>query len=278
MGINNAITNTKEERFVKRTIKDTVFSDFFGIPENLLKLYQTLHPEDDVTAVGDLKIVTIKNVLVNDIYNDLGFSVGNKLLILVEAQTTWSINIIIRVLIYLANTYQEYIDSSELDIYSSTRIKIPKPELFVLYTGDRIERLEELSLSDEFFDGESDQLDLKVKVLYGTNKDDVISQYVTFTKVYDEQRKLYGRTRDSIINTIRVCKDHNIMKEYFESREKEVISMFMTLYDDETISRNHDAQLKRETKKETTEDILSMLLAKGAITQEQAEEVRKTVN
>ena len=237
----------KEEKSTKRTIKDSVFSDFFGMPEYLLKLYQTLHPEDKDVLVEDLQDVTIQNILVDDIYNDLGFRVGDRLLILVEAQSTWSMNIIIRVLIYLATTYQKYINEHGLDVYSSPKITIPKPEMYVLYTGDRVTRPEEVTLSKEFFDGEELQLEVKVKMLYGTGKDDVISQYVAFTKVFDEQRKQYGKTRKAIEETIRICKDRNIMKEYFEKREKEVITMLETLYDEEQIMKNHDATLVRET-------------------------------
>ena len=162
------VKQKKEEKNTKRTIKDSVFSDFFGMPEYLLKLYQTLHLEDQSAGVEDLQDVTIQNVLVDDIYNDLGFRVGNRLLILIEAQSTWSMNIIIRVLIYLATTYQKYINEHELDVYSSTKISIPKPEMYVLYTGNRKTRPEEITLSREFFDGEDLQLEVKVKMLYGT--------------------------------------------------------------------------------------------------------------
>jgi hypothetical protein len=235
-----------ENKMVKATIKDCVFSDFFGMPENLLKLYRTLHPEDKYTTVDDLKYVTIENVLVNDLYNDLGFRVGDRQLILIEAQSTWSMNIIIRVLFYLADTYEKYVNENELDLYSSTKIDLPRPELFVLYTGNRKTRPDELSLIEEFFDGEYSPVEVRVKMLYGTDEDDVISQYVAFTKVYDNQRNMFGRSLKAIKNTIKICKERHIMKEYFEKREMEVIRMSTTLYDDETIMRNHDAQLRRD--------------------------------
>ena len=44
--------------------------------------------------------ITIKHVMVDGDYNDLGFSVGNRLMVLVESQSTWSYNIIIRALMY----------------------------------------------------------------------------------------------------------------------------------------------------------------------------------
>ena len=64
-------------------------------------------------------------------------------------------------------------------------------------------------------------MDVKVRVLYGSEENDIISQYVTFSKVYNEQMKLHGRTRETIMETIRICKDKNVLREYLVSREKE---------------------------------------------------------
>jgi hypothetical protein len=77
---------------VKKTAKDSVFRDLFENLEYLLELYQTLHPEDKETTQEKLGIVTIKNVLLDQLYNDLGFTVGDKLLVLVEAQSSWTVN------------------------------------------------------------------------------------------------------------------------------------------------------------------------------------------
>jgi hypothetical protein len=60
-----------------------------------------------------------------------------------------------------------------------------------------------------------------VRVIYENDSDSIINQYIIFSKVYDEQRKKYGRTRQAIIETIRLCKDRNVLKEYLESREME---------------------------------------------------------
>ena len=232
---------------VKRNIKDCVFTDLFSNKKYLLELYLALHPEDTGITEDDLTDITIENVLVNDLYNDLGFRVGDRLIILVEAQSTWSPNILIRSLLYVATTYQNYINERSLDVYSSTKISIPKPELYVIYTGEHKERPKEMILSEEFFPEIEDiSLDLKVKMIYGDNEDDIIGQYVIFTKVYDEQRKLYGRTRKAIEETIRICKEKNVLNEYLESHEGEVITMMMTLFDEEQIARNHDESIRRE--------------------------------
>ena len=58
---------------------------------------------------------------------------------------------------------------------------------------------------------------------------------MTFTKVYDEQRKLHGRTRKAVTETIHICKDKNVLKEYLEEREKEVENIMLAMYDEKEI-------------------------------------------
>jgi hypothetical protein len=218
---NIAENRIMNEEVVKYTIKDSVFTNLFQDKKYLIQLYKTLHPEDVEATEDELSDITIHNILTDDIYNDLGFLKGDRLLILAEAQSTWTTNVIVRMLIYLMSTYQDYFERTKQNLYKSKKVKMPKPELYVIYTGDRKSHPEYLSLSEEFFDGQECFLDVKVKVLYGEDKDDIISQYVTFTKVYNEQMKKYGRTRQAVMETIRICKDKNVLKEYLESREKE---------------------------------------------------------
>ena len=72
---------------------------------------------------------------------------------------------------------------------------------------------------------------MNVKIFCGNNGKDIISQYVEFTNVYTEQVKIYGRTQKAVMETIRICRNRNILKEYLESREKEVIDIMMALFD-----------------------------------------------
>lgn len=65
-----------------------MFSDLFNDKKYLIQLYQSLHPEDTTATEDDLTDVTIRNVLTDGIYNDLGFAKGGKRLILMEAQAT----------------------------------------------------------------------------------------------------------------------------------------------------------------------------------------------
>ena len=244
-----AFYTTDTQNTAKQAAKDSLFCDLFGNPKYLFQLYQALHPEDVSTTEDEIGNVTIKNVLLNQIYNDLGFMVGKehpRLMVLLEAQSTWTINILVRILMYLANTWQEYIESRKMNVYGSKRISLPKPELYVIYTGDRKNGPEWISLSDAFFAGNSPFVELRVKVLYDGKKGDIINQYVTFTKVYNEQVSRYGRTRQAVLETIRICKSENVLKEYLESREKEVVDIMMTLFDQEYAVERYGEEKKAE--------------------------------
>ena len=73
---------------------------------------------------------------------------------------------------------------------------------------------------------------------------------MTFTKVYNEQMKQYGRTRETIMETIRICKDKNVLREYLQSREKEVVSIMLAMYDEKEILREYIEYEKYHAAKE----------------------------
>ena len=234
----------------KRTIRDSVFSDLFGNKKYLLQLYQALHPEDTEATEDDLTDVTIQNVLTDDLYNDLGFRNGDRMMILVESQSTWSANIIIRVLLYLAQTWNEHIEETKQNRYGSRKLELPRPEFYVIFTGERQEKPEYLNLSKEFFDGKKGFLEARVKMLYGDGNGDIISQYVTFTKIYQEQARLLGRRVEAVRETIRICKDKDVLKEYLSAHEKEVVSIMMALFDQEKAVEQFGYEKKQEGREE----------------------------
>ncbi len=100
-------------------------------------------------------------------------------------------------------------------------------------------------------------------MLYGEGKDDIISQYVDFTKVYNEQVKLHGKTREAVLETIRICKDRNVLKEYLSGREKEVISIMMGLFDQEKAIEQFGNEKKEEGKLEEKMETAINMKAEG---------------
>jgi hypothetical protein len=269
------VKDTPKASHVKHTIKDSVFTNLFQDKKYLIQLYKALHPEDTDVREEELTNITIKNILTDNIYNDLGFLVGDRLIILTEAQSTWSVNIIIRGLVYLMQSYQNYFEDSGQNLYKSKRVKLPKPELYVIYTGDRLNRPEYISLTEEFFEGQDCSVDAKVKILYDGEENDIIHQYVVFTKVYNEQRAIHGRSREAVLETIRICKDRDILKEYLVSREKEVVNIMFALFDDEWIMRNYIADERREAAEEAAKKVAEEAKEAAKKAAEEAKEAAK---
>ena len=236
----------------KLTIKDSVFTNLFKDKKYLLQLYNALHPDDTSVTEDDINDVTLEHILVDTNYNDLGFSVGDRLLILVESQSTWSLNIIVRALMYLAQTYHEFFKRTKQNLYGSKPVNMPKPELYVIFTGERPETPPDIiSLSKDFFHGEKIAIDAEVKVLYQEDEGNIIGQYVIFCKVYDEQRKIYGQTKKAILETIRICKDRNVLKEYLKEKELEVIDIMAALFSQEDVLEAYAEEMRSETRRET---------------------------
>lgn len=174
----------------KRKIKDSVFTNLFQDKKYLLQLYKALHPEDCDVTEDEIADVTIKHVLIDADYNDLGFSVGNRLMVLVESQSTWTFNIIIRALMYLMQTYHDYFKRTNQNLYGTRKVTMPKPELYVIFTGDRKNIPDTISLSKEFFSRAKIAIDADVKVLYQENEKDIIGQYI-FSLKYITSKENY---------------------------------------------------------------------------------------
>ena len=164
----------------------------------------------------------------------------------------------IRALMYLVQIYHDYFEEQDADLYGSKKVHVPEPELYMIFTGERASRPEIISLSKEFFGGKECAVEVKVKVLCGGKGNDIISQYVAFTKVYNEQVKKYKRSQKAVTETIRICKDRDVLREFLAGREKEVISIMMALFDEEKIMRTHIASEKKETARKAAEKMLRL--------------------
>ena len=233
---------------MKYTAKDSVFSFIFRQPENTRRLYLTLHPEDVDVTEADCKLVTLEHILTNGMTNDLGFQVRDKLILLVEAQSKFSINIALRMLLYLAATYKEYVEEQNLDLYGSKPVSIPRPELYMVYTGAPRQLPEILRLSD-MYNGPGGA-EIKIKVLKDTGAGNIVDQYIRFCEVSDEQRKQYGYTMKAVEETLRICCEENILMPFLASRQKEVQDIMVTLFNQERVTEIHEYNLVKDAKRE----------------------------
>lgn len=234
---------------ITRKAKDSVFCDLFSQKRYLLELYRAIHPEDESVEEGDLEIVTLERVITTGEYNDVGFTVGRKLLVLVEAQTTWSVNIVTRMLLYLAETFRRDLFKRSVSLHQVAPVEMPTPELYVIYTGKR-DAPDKISFKHDVPGGKGGFIDAEVRVLCGLD-DDVIGQYAAFTDVVDKIRADESiPTWEKARAVVQRCIERGILDEYMEERHAEVEGIMFTLFDQERETELYHRQLKKECREE----------------------------
>ena len=183
------------------------------------------------------------------------------MILLVEAQSKFSINIALRMLLYLAATYKEYVEEHKLDLYGSKPVSIPRPELYMVYTGAPRQLPEILRLSD-MYDGLGGA-EVEIKVLRNTGAGNIVDQYIRFCEISDEQRKQYGYTMKAVEETLRICCDENILMPFLASRQKEVQDIMLTLFNQERITEIHEYNLMKEARQQGQQEGQQEGLEKG---------------
>ena len=66
----------------------------------------------------------------------------------------------------------------------------------------------------------------------------------------DEQREKYGLTQQAIDETIRTCIAGNVLALFLASRQKEVLEIMVTLFDQEKIAEIHDYNVAKVARQE----------------------------
>ena len=171
---------------VNRQAKNSVFLNLFMRKEYQLRLYKELFPQDTTITEADLELVTLDNVLTLHPYNDLGLLARGKLIVLAEAQSTWSVNIIFRLADYYYDSAMSHLVMKNADLYSSVKIDIPDVEAFVIYTGKKNVDKDVLSLNQEFFGGDPDKPEFKARIIHGGYSGGIIEEYMGFCRIWDE--------------------------------------------------------------------------------------------
>ena len=78
-------------------IRDSLFIDLFSDKNRLIQLYKSLVDDERKINTEDIEIITLENIITTGVYNDLGFRVKDEIIILMEAQTTYTTNIVLRI-------------------------------------------------------------------------------------------------------------------------------------------------------------------------------------
>ncbi len=275
----------KEKVNIKHKVYDSVFSDLFSDKKYLIELYKALSQDDEASNITaeDINLLEINKVFINDLYNDLSFVVKNELFILVEAQSTYSKNIITRLLLYLSKGLEQYIventEGKFYSLYNEKIVEITKIKLYTIYTGSKKLQNHYISLSEVMKDSkETSDIELKVNVICGHDKENVLGQYIILCEVLREELKNNSDKEEAVKNTIKKCMNKGILSEYLENRKYEVGKM---LAHSITTEDWLEYQCKEAEKRGKVEGMLlvdipsKQIIELTGATEEEIEEIRK---
>ena len=226
-----------------REHKSSVFSLLFSDPDILRELYSAIEGIDLPPDVP-VNINTISGVLIREMRNDISFIIDNRLIVLIEHQSSISENLPLKIFKYVEKVYDKIVDYSKIHIRK--HIKIPKPEFIVLYNGkETYPKNKTLRLSDAFMDMEGlaidksqSSLELIVQVYninHGQNheiqqKCKTLSHYSQFIEKIREYEKT-GLTLDkSVESAVKYCIKNNILKDFLREHGSEVVSLMVHEY------------------------------------------------
>jgi len=219
---------------VNRKYKDSVFSLLLSDEKTIAEVYGAISGKDYGPDVK-VEIKTLKNVLSSGMFNDVAFVLDNRLVVLIEHQSTINENMPLRMLLYIAEIYNRL--STDENLYDRKMFTIPRPIFIMLYNGveDMPEKWE-LKLSDMFKDvGDAEnQIDLELTVTaYNINKgcnlemarrSHTLNEYETFIYMVRENEKTMD-FEDAVRKAVIDCINQNVLKEFLENHKKEVIGM-----------------------------------------------------
>jgi hypothetical protein len=262
-----------------KQVKDTVFRFLFGNEKALRDLYASLtgsKPDDSLPLI----INTLDDVLFKARRNDISFTLGDRLVVLIEHQSTINKNMPLRMLLYIARLYEKIVENKTL--YKEKLVKIPRPEFIVLYNGIKpYADASTLSLKDAFNEAgqgkalETD-LDLKVKV-YNINaghnpeilkKSQTLGQYSAFIAKIREFMALGGdppkiRLDKALKHAIKWCIENGILVEFLKENASEVTNMLLDEWNWDVAMQVHEEEARETGIEEAKEEVAHNALSKG---------------
>jgi predicted transposase YdaD len=258
-----------EARMTNRNHKNSVFSFLFSDPDTLRELYSAI---EGVTLPPDtpVDINTLSDVLFMKQINDVSFLIDNRLVVLIEHQSSINENIPLRLLLYVARIYEKILDMEKR--YQKKRIAVPRPEFIVLYNGiEPYPDFQELRLSGAFTDVTDLQLkdtgtlplELIVQVYninHGHNSEilqkcQTLGSYSLFVGTIRGYKTEGYSLEESVKRAVKYCIERNVLKRFLTEHSSEVQNMLITEYD-----RDMDIAVNR---REAWEDGIAEGLERG---------------
>ncbi len=178
---------------IKRNSKDSIFRNIFKEKENLVDLYYDI--SGNILKADDIRVLDLENYILNSLKNDLSFLTSdNKLIVLIEHQSSVNYNMDIRLLLYYSRLLEKYINERyERGLHTSKKIELPSAEFYILYNGKTSIKDKKSLKTTIHIDGK--EIDLGTRIIdinYDKlsdnviNRKDALSAYAYLIKRYND--------------------------------------------------------------------------------------------
>ena len=231
---------TQYESRINRRYKDSLFRKVFSNKKDLLDLYNALNGTD-YSNEEELTVTTLEDVVYISVKNDLSFLVGGTIN-LYEHQSSYNPNMPVRGLMYFARLYQEYIDSSEINVFSTVLKHLPVPAFIVFYNGTREEpdrtilRLTDAFVSANGKTAENACLECAATMLninYGHNYELMqkcrrLEEYSLFVAEVRKWIEAGGDRKQAVDDAVDVCIDQGILRDILIRERTAIVKMVLS--------------------------------------------------
>lgn len=259
-----------------RNYKDSVFVDLFAhdinAKENFISLYNALHGTNLDVETTNVQPVMLEQVLYVKYYNDIAMLIDEKIVILIEHQSTINKNMPFRFLEYIARIYEKITTKDEK--FGRKLVKLPIPEFYVFYNGkDDYPTESVMKLSDAFIQLDDNKLknqlestnyplEIYVKVInINVYKENPILKRCEALKQYSEfieqvRFNIENDIPEPFTTAIKHAIKKGFLSDYLNRKSTEVQNMLLAEYDYDT-----DIAVQR---REAREEDISIGLSQGA--------------
>ena len=277
-----------------RMYKSRIFAMLFSDRNELLKLYNAING----TSYDDpdlLQVNTLENAVYMSMQNDVSFIIDMRLN-LYEHQSTYSPNLPVRYLLYVADVYSDY--TKDMNLYGTKAVKLPTPKFVIFYNGqaEQPDR-KELKLSELFSIPDADpSLELKA-VMLNINKGHnrklmetcrTLEDYAEYTfrvREYAAEMPLDTAVEQAITE----CISEGILADFLRKNRAEAKKVSIYEYDEERHMRqNREEGMEEGYSQGIIQIAVNMLKLKEftdaqirevtGLEQEQLDELKKNIN
>ena len=228
---------------VNKKYKDSLIRALFRDEENSRALCSAITGKECDTLID----VTLDDAIFMEQINDMAFLLDDRLIVLIEHQSSINYNMPLRMLIYAGRIYEKVVDSELL--YRCKMQEIPNIEFYVLYNGKE-EFPEKMSLKlSDMYKHKNKKIPIPLELyveIYNINegfnselmsKCKALDEYAAFVALMRKHHKKGGSLKKAVKTVIAECKKLGILEKLIKRYTTEIENMVLTGWDTEVAKK-----------------------------------------